>query len=266
MKKEDQTVRDEDLHAYIDNQLTPERRTTVGQFLREDPVAAERVSAFSAQRDGLRAALAAFAEAPVPRRLDLNALSSWCEEPRRSTWRMAAAIVLALGLGGSGGWFLHGTMSPRPNNLAELLREAVANHMVYTADHGQPAEFEVTPDTNPSRQAERLKWPMTPPDLSAAGFRFMGGRRAATPDGPPASMFVFRDDRVTWLTVFLRSFPGASAVPITAVQSGRLQGCAWIENGVGYMVVAALPQSEVRRLADDVRRQLDLTAKGSATF
>ena len=37
----------------------------------------------------------------------------------------------------------------------------------------------------------------------------------------------------------------------------RLLGCAWIDKGVGYTVVAPVPPAELDHLAAEVRRQLD---------
>jgi anti-sigma factor RsiW len=253
---EDQPVRDEDLHAYVDDCLAPDHRAIVAQRLRENPDTAARAADYGAQRDGLRAALGGIADEPLPPRLDLNALIARREMQRRSTWRMAAAVVLALGLGGSGGWLLHGAADPPPNAVAELVREAVANHVVYTADLGRPTEFGADQRADLSRWvSDRLKLPVTLPDLSASGFRFMGGRLAATPEGA-AGMFMYRDARVVWLTVFMRPFPGAPSAQMRAVYSGGLDGCAWIEKGVGYMVVGRLPQAEVWNVARQVQRQM----------
>jgi anti-sigma factor RsiW len=261
MSSAGQPVPEDDLHAYVDNRLDPDRRAAVARFLAANPDASVRVTAYSAQRDGLRAALAKVAETPLPPGLDLRALirqrgARRLAMSRRSTWRLAAGVVLALGLGGSGGWLMHGALMPRPNDVAELAREAMANHVLYTAEHGRPTELGADQGGDLSRWvSDWLKVSVRPPDLSSAGFRFLGSRLAATAAGP-AGMFMYHDNTVGWLTVFVRPFPGAPTVPMRAVESGGLDGCAWIEKGMGYMVVARLPRAEVRDVARQVQQQL----------
>ena len=48
----DSPIPEDDLHAYVDGQLPPERHAEVARQLQEQPEAAERVAAYAAQRDG----------------------------------------------------------------------------------------------------------------------------------------------------------------------------------------------------------------------
>ena len=59
-------VAEEDLHAYVDSALDDERRATVDRYLQAHPEAAERVAAYLAQRQKLRAAFAALGSEPIP--------------------------------------------------------------------------------------------------------------------------------------------------------------------------------------------------------
>ena len=54
-------ITEDDLHAYVDGVLEPEREAEVAAYLEGHPDMARRVSAFSDQRDLLRKALA-----PIP--------------------------------------------------------------------------------------------------------------------------------------------------------------------------------------------------------
>ena len=44
-------IAQEDLHAYVDGQLTPTRRAAVQRYLQANPEEARRVAAWTAQRD-----------------------------------------------------------------------------------------------------------------------------------------------------------------------------------------------------------------------
>jgi anti-sigma factor RsiW len=249
-------VPEEDLQAYVDNLLDADRRAVVARFLQENPDAAARVAAYSAQRETLRAALAGYAEAPVPSRLDVARLIQLRLANRRAAWRIAAAVVLALGVGGSGGWILRGALVPPTSSVTLLVREAVANHVVYTADRRRPTELGADQREDLARWvSNRLNLPVAPPDLATYGFHYMGGRLAATSEGP-AGMFMYQNEQGLRLTVFLRPVGSAPSVPMEHVDSGKLGGCAWIAKGVGYTVVADMPAAELKRVADLVQEQL----------
>ena len=49
-------IGEEELHAYIDGQLAPDRQPAVQLYLQEQPDVARRVAAYREQREALRAA------------------------------------------------------------------------------------------------------------------------------------------------------------------------------------------------------------------
>jgi anti-sigma factor RsiW len=253
-------IADDDLHAYVDGQLPPERHAEIARQLQDQPEAAERVAAYAAHREALRAGFASIAAEPVPPRLDLQSLIAKRlterQTDRRTVWRAAAAVLLAFLLGGGGGWALHGRFGGAPNDLALLAREAIANHVVYTADRKRPTELGAEQRDDLARWvSNRLGRPVAPPDMSSAGFRYMGGRLAATPQGP-AGQFMYQNAEGARLTVFVLPMRDAPDTPTRAVDVGATDGCAWIDKGVGYTVVAPVPPDELHRLAVEVRRQV----------
>ncbi len=256
-------IPDADLHAYVDGQLPPERHAEVTHYLQEHPEEADRVSAYAAQRETLRAGLAPIAAEPVPQKLDLQNLLAQRLAERRSLWRtapawqVAASVLLAFVLGGAGGWALHGQFGKAPSNLTLLAREAIANHVVYTADRRRPTELGAEQRDDLAKWvSNRLGHPVAPPDMSSAGFRYMGGRLAATPQGP-AGQFMYQNADGARLTVFVLPMRDAPDTPARMVDVGPTDGCAWIDKGVGYTVVAPVSPEVLHSLAEDVRRQLD---------
>ena len=249
-------ISEDDLQAYVDGQLAPERRAAVDRQLQDQPEAAERAAAYAAQRDALRAAFALIAAEPVPPRLGLHNVIAARLGERRTVWRAAAAVLLALVAGGAGGWALHGQIGEGPSNLTMLAREAIANHVVYTADRKRPTELGAEQRDDLARWvSNRLGRPVAPPDMSATGFRYMGGRLAATPQGP-AGQFMYQNAGGARLTIFVLPMRDAPDTPTRTVDVGTMDGCAWIDKGVGYTVVAPVSPEELHHLAEDVRHQL----------
>lgn len=248
-------ITEEELHAYVDNRLEPVRLAAILRYLQEHPDVAERVAAYRAQREALRAAFGGVAAEPIPPRLDLQRLIQERLARRRAPWRVAASVVLAFGVGGAGGWFLHVGLQPATSSLTLLTQEAVANHVVYTADRRSPTELGAEQRDDLARWvSNRLNHKVAPPDLSADGYHYMGGRLAATSDGP-AGLFMYDDAQGVRLTVFVLPMGAADSAPIQHVDFAHVDGCAWIDKGVGYTVVGKLPPAELRRLAEQVRQQ-----------
>jgi anti-sigma factor RsiW len=248
-------VGEEELHAFVDERLDPARQPAILRYLQDHPDVALRVAAYRAQRDALRAAFGAIAAQPIPPRLDLQTLIQERLGRRRATWRIAASVVLAFGLGGAGGWFLHGGLQPQTSSLTLLTQEAVANHVVYTADRRRPTELGAAQRDDLARWvSNRLNHTVAPPDLSADGYSYMGGRLAATPDGP-AGLFMYDNAQGLRLTVFVLPMGAVGNAPLQHVDFAHVDGCAWIDKGVGYTVVGKLPPAELRRLAEQVRQQ-----------
>lgn len=254
-----QAISEEELHALVDDHLNHEQQPRVPRYVQDHPDVARRVAAYRAQREALRAALAPVAAEPIPPRLDLQVLIQQRLAQRRIPWRAAACVLLAFVLGGAGEWLLR-FGAPQPTLSISLLSEqAVANHMVYTADKRRPTELGADQRDDLARWvSNRLNHKVTPPDLAADGYSYIGGRLAATPDGP-AGMFMYDDKQGVRLTVFVLPLNGAEASPMQHVESAQVDGVAWIDKGIGYTVVGKLPQAELQRLAEQVRQQLSVT-------
>jgi anti-sigma factor RsiW len=249
-------IAEEELHAWIDGQLEPDRLPVVLRYLQEQPDVAARVARWRDQRETLRAAFAPVAAEPIPPRLGLERLVQERLDRRSLPWRAAAAVLLAFGLGGAGGWFLHGGQPPPAAAITLLTQQAVANHVVYTADRRRPTELGAQQRDDLARWvSNRLNHQVAPPDLAADGYSYMGGRLAATPDGP-AGLFMYDDQQGVRVTVFVLPLNAAASMPIQHVDFAHVDGCAWIDKSVGYTVVGNLPPAELRRIAELVRLQL----------
>lgn len=249
-------MREEDLHAFVDGRLDAERRREVQAYLDRHPEAARQVAGFAAQRQSLRGALANVADEPVPARLNLQRMAAEHEASRRRPWRAAAVVLLAFGLGGSGGWYAR-TLTPdgASSGVVALAREATASYRVYAADPSRPVEMGAENKAElVSWVSSRLQRKVAVPDLSAAGFRFIGGRLVSTEHGP-AGMFVYDDASGTRLAMIVRPMAVQQDTPMMKRSDGPLAGFTWAARGLGYSVVAPQAPEALHPLADEVRRQ-----------
>src|SRR5262245_10800690 len=100
MADRDSPVTADELHAYVDGMLPPDRKRAVEAWLATRPDDAARVAEWRALAEVVRARYGAVADEPVPARFDIAKLAR-----PQPPWRLiAAAAILALAIGGGAGW------------------------------------------------------------------------------------------------------------------------------------------------------------------
>jgi anti-sigma factor RsiW len=172
---------------------------------------------------------------------------------------MAASVLLALGLGVGAGWFLHrGPGSGRTEQALALLgQEALSSHVVYAVDVRHPIEVPGT-ETPHLQQwlSNRLNRVVIAPDLSALGYHLVGGRLLATEHGGAAALLMYDDTDHHRISVLLRPMTAGLHAPGETIQQDGVNGRAWIANGLGIAVVAAMPKSAIAPLAAQIGTDL----------
>jgi anti-sigma factor RsiW len=252
-------VTEEDLHSYVDAVLDPARRAVIDEYLRHHPDVAQRLRVYAQQREALRAAFAPIAEEPIPPELSLARLVEAHRHPSRTApWRAAAAVLL-FGLGGVGGWTLHGGMSyTHPSGITALAQEAAFNYSVYSPDRVHPVELTAANrDELVDWISKRLNTSIMVPDLSPSGYRFMGGRLVATPHGP-AGLLMYDNDHGIRLVMFIKPMKiDKNTTSMLQSADGSITGFSWANNGLGYSVVGTASSEILHPLANEIRRQVN---------
>ncbi|MEA2773068.1 MAG: hypothetical protein QOD93_6030 [Acetobacteraceae bacterium] len=87
------------------------------------------------------------------------------------------------------------------------------------------------------------------PDLSAQGYRLIGGRVLSTMVGP-AAMLMYDDDQGGRITLFLQPMR-SDVAPMQPVSSGAANGFAWIDGHMGFGVISD-GEAPMHGLADHV--------------
>jgi anti-sigma factor RsiW len=252
-------IGEDDLHAYVDGQLPAERRQMVEDHLRDNPDAAQSVAAFQAQREAIKAAFASPGADKLPPELSLAHIIAHRGRRSRTPWLVAASVLLSLGIGVGAGWFLHGMAvdGETQQAIALLGRQALSSHVVYAVDVRHPVE--VPGSEAPHLQqwlSNRLKRVVVAPDLAALGYHLVGGRLLATEHGGAAALLMYDDANRNRISVLLRPMTPDLRAPGETIQRDGVNGLAWIANGLGIAVVAALPESDLTPLAAQIGSDL----------
>ncbi len=246
-------ITEDDIQAFVDDRLEAARRAEVEVYLARHPDLARRVERMRALGEALRDTFAPVAAEPVPAQLNLAHLVEARRRRRLPAWQAAAAAVL-LALGGIGGWGLRGTLSSPMTGVDALAQEASANYAVYAPDRLRPVELAASNSDELARWfSARLDRRVGVPDLSASGYRLMGGRLVATPHGP-AGLLMYDDPRGTRLVMLMRPMAQPGDVPMREHRTGSATGYAWAQDGLGYSLVGASDPAVLHPLANEIRR------------
>jgi anti-sigma factor RsiW len=251
----DPPIGEDDLNAFVDGRLGPERHALVSRFLSDNPQLGERVAADIAARNALRESLQFKAGEPIPARLRIANLAVERRAAPSHWLRIAAAILLLVG-GGLGGWLAHARFAGAPVAQGEtpVAAEALSAHRVFTAETVHPVEVAAAQEAHLVQWlSRRLNHPLKAPDLSAQGFRLMGGR--LLPAGSSAAaQLMYQDDGGARLTVYLRA-DGDGGTAFRFVQGQNASAFTWTEDGFGYAIAAQVDRTQLLTIAESVYRQ-----------
>ena len=103
--------------------------------------------------------------------------------------------------------------------------------------------------------SQRLGHPVTVPDLSYAGYRFMGGRMVATGHGA-AVLFMYDDDRGNRLVMLTRPLRTDHEASMVQQSTGPVVGFAWAHGDMAYSLVGRLAPDILQPIAAEARRQI----------
>jgi anti-sigma factor RsiW len=250
----DQPVTEEDLHAYVDGELAPERRDAVELWLAAHPDDTARVGAWRAQAESIRNRYGAVASEPVPARFDVARLA-------RRTWpwkSIAAAAALAFLIGGSAGWFGRDMWSEqaRASPFQQFTAEAVDAYNLYVVEVRHPVEVPAS-DADHLVQwlSKRVGYQLRAPDLEKLGLKLVGGRLLPGPTGP-AAFFMYEGPSGERFTIYC----ARSNAPDTALRYndiGAATAVYWADNDIAYVVSGKGDRAKVNDVAVAAYDQID---------
>lgn len=195
-----QRPEDAELHAWLDGEADEQSAARVERWLALNPEAAAQVEGW--RRDGQRLRQAMHnslanpytAVQPLPQQVRQQVL-------RRRQWRLATAcgLLLALLVGGAGGWQLRDARLA--NGHLPMNDALLAYQMLNTVT---PARLDVTAGGGLNDWVSRYFINGTlPPNLEQYGFRLLGARLMATEEGP-AAVVMYQDPQGTRVAWYIR--------------------------------------------------------------
>jgi len=239
-------VGEDDLTAYVDDALSPERRALLERWLDDHPEERARLERDRALNERLRATLGPLGDAPIPDRLRVEAIRRRLRQRDFGIAGRAAAAVLLLAIGAGAGWLAHDRLAQDPQR--QEIRAAITAHRIFVAEKLHPVE--VTAEARAhlgTWLGNRLGRPVDIPDLSAAWLTLLGGRLLPGPNGPAGQLMYETPDRQR-VTLYIEPGSGAASAFLFAEFEGA-PALAWRSPQLSYVLTGPLPRDALIRIA-----------------
>jgi anti-sigma factor RsiW len=249
-------VTEDELHAYLDRELPPDRVRAVEAWLATHPEDMARVNAWRAQVDAIRTRYGAAADERVPVRFEIDRLlkgDRW--------WKAtaAAAAVIAFLLGGAGGWTAREALMAAPAPVAgfqAFTAEAIAAHKLYVVEVRHPVEVPAA-DADHLIQwlSKRVGYQLKAPKLESIGLKLVGGRLLPGPTGA-AAFLMYESASGERYTIYC----GRSSAPETALrysERGTATAVYWASQEVAYVISGSGDRQRLGAVATAAYEQLD---------
>jgi anti-sigma factor RsiW len=247
-------VTEDELHAYVDNELPAERRGDVEVWLSAHPDDAARVQAWRTMAEALHARYDSVLDEAVPKRLEIERL---VRQPRQWIYGAAAAALIAFIAGGGVGWVAHGAAAA-PTVFQRLTLEALDAHRLYVVEVRHPVEVPGSERAHLQQWlTRRCGWTVHAPELDATGLKLVGGRLLPGPTGP-ASFLMYESASGERFTLYTsRAKTETAQMRYTAAEnSGAMY---WSEAGVGYVLSGPVDKTRLNQVARLVYDQTEKT-------
>ena len=238
MTERDIPVTEDELHAYVDNELPADRRQTVEAWLTAHPDDAGRVEAWKALGDQLRHRYGGVIDEPVPHHLNLDRLGA---RPRVWIGRAIAAVLVAFVIGGGTGWVAHTawmTESQQGASSDELRDDALVAHKLYTKETRHPIEVSSSEDHLLPWLSRRVGTTLRAPDLTQFDLKLLGGRLLPGPNNAPAALFMYENSAGVRVTLYCTPLKGPTTAMIYKESDGGT-ATVLVSRKSGFTAVAA---------------------------
>jgi anti-sigma factor RsiW len=255
-------VSEEELHAYVDEQLPEDRVPAVQAYLAAHPEAASRIAAWRLQVTKIRQRFNPVADEPVPESLHIENILA----RRKNVWqKVAAAAVVAFAIGAGAGWFGR-DMSDlgRNTDVARALADAaIEAHRIYVAEVRHPIEVRADEAHLVPWLSKRVGSQLKAPDLESEGLKLLGGRLLSGPNGPTA-LFMYQGAGGERVTLTTARSPGEGETAFQWRAEDKICAVAWFERGLAFVVAGPAERDRIGRVARRVYEAYEVADNGDS--
>ena len=268
MKKITIEIKEDDLHAYVDKQLSAEKVEAVEALMLKDPKVAQQIHEWQQQNKAIATHFKKADFAVIPEQLDIKKLEKKAKQQKskkdkasfqRTSWHYSmAASLFFIVIGASAGWFAHDLSQPMTQNTKSFVNSAISAHKVYTVEVIHPVEV------NADKEAHLVAWlskridhPLTVPNLQEYGYNLLGGRLLAMREGKPAAQLMFENTEGKRITLLVSKSPHYHDQAFHLKNTDKVNSFYWMDAHVAYSITGKIKSESLRKLSTSVYQQIN---------
>jgi|SRR6185312_16185549 anti-sigma factor RsiW len=255
MTTSDSPVQEDELHAFVDGELPPERREFVAAWLTANPEQAVLVAGWQAQAEAIRVRYGSVSDEPVPAKLKLEAL---LRGERNGRWRWlagaAAAALVAFFVGGAAGWMAASAAAPASSG--SLTADALEAHRLYVVEMRHPVEVPGSERAHMTQWlSKRLGYQQRIPDLQTLGLTLVGGRLLPGPSGA-AAFYMYEGRGGERFTLYCAKAMKPDSAPRFKV-GANYAAYTWIDGKAAYVLSGPDDRDRLKQVSEAVYDQVN---------
>lgn len=260
MNKKTIEIQEQDLHAYVDHQLSEEKRQAVEALMLTDPKVALQVQQWQQQNKMIVDHFDKSDSGEMPEKLKLKNLKSIQKNKgsHKPSWFYAMAASFLMVVSGSIGWFAHGLTQPVQQNMINFVDSAIAAHQVFSVEVRHPVEVGANEqDHLVAWLSKRVDHQLKIPELKDFGYTLLGGRLLSMRKGRPAAQFMFEDkegQRVTWM---ISKNPSYHDRALLSKKEKSVNSFYWMDSKVAYSVTGEISRNDLHELSLGIHKQIN---------
>lgn len=268
MIKDKNNIHHDDLHAYVDDQLSPDDASLVEHYLSQNSDAASFVDELQKQKEQLKTLFEDTLQEPIPDRLSPHELAKNIEaEAKRSSshplfyrsrWQSIAAILAVFLFGNVSGWFGHHSLiaSNLTSQKRPMVRQALDAHTTYAVEVLHPVEVSGKEEGHLVRWlSKRLQVPIKAPKLQQSGYHLVGGRLLPRNDGVAAQL-MYEDQTGKRITLYLIRNQETETSAFRFTSEKNMNAFYWLDHDVSYVLVGNITKEALSPLAKHIYAQM----------
>lgn len=253
------SITDTEIHAYVDNQLDPDRRREIELYSQKHPEIAAMIEDYQSLNRSIQELYDPILEEELPEQLTLG--QKFVQPSKYPKLFKIAASFSWLAIGGIIGWSVHPAQMQFASSIDEekthLVRPASFAHAIYSTEKLHPVEVSAQEEKHlVGWLSKRLHTDIKAPDLSKNNYQLVGGRLLPSTNRM-AAQFMYQNQQEERITLYIRR--GAWENNKTVFHYSSQQDTSvlyWINGEMGYALVGHLNKAELLKISEHVYQQI----------
>lgn len=245
-------IRESDLHAYVDRQLSDSQHLAVEEWLLRNPEDAEKVRDWKKNNEIIVEQFKINASLGVPVKLE-----SFRVGRRNNKFQTLAASLFLMIISGLTGWLSHAVYIQDDRITGLVAQPALAAHKIYSVEKRHAVEVGADEEQHLIKWlSKRLDFPLRMPKLAHLDFQLVGGRLLSVDSGP-AAQFMFENSSAIRITLFATQNKGPRESMFRFTSSGATNTFFWQDENIAYAIIGELDRDQLLKISEQVYAQLN---------